>query len=215
VIPASIPEFEKAVLSAKADFAYMNPYHEVIAYYAHQYLPIIADGNKLLSGIVVVRADSPIKTLADLRDQKIAFPSPNAFGASLLVRATLTKAGIPFTPEYVKSHSNVYRSVILGDFAAGGGIQATLDREHLEVRERLRVLYTTKAFQPHPIAVHPRVPRTQVVAFTQAIFNLKNSSSGRQLLAAIQIPDPVSVTYQNYKELEAMGLGKFVVFDAR
>ena len=215
VIPNTIPEFEKAVLAGKADFAYMNPYHEVIAYHAQKYAPLIADGSHTLSGILVVKSDSRIKSLADLRKATIAFPSPNAFGASLLIRASLTKAGIPFRAEYVKSHSNVYRAVIFGDFPAGGGIQATLQRERPEVKENLRVLYTTGAYRPHPIAVNPRVPAAEVTAFTNEILNLKKEPAGRQLLEGIQIPDPIKVTYQkDYKELESLGLGKFVVIDA-
>ena len=215
IIPSTIPEFEKAVITGKADYAYMNPYHEVIAYHAKKYNPILADGSRMLSGIVVVKSDSNIKTLADLRNATIAFPSPNAFGASLLIRASLAKAGIPFRAEYIKSHSNVYRAVIFGDYQAGGGIQATLQRERPEVKENLRVLYTTGAYRPHPIAVNPRVSVTAVEAFTNAVLGLKKDPAGRQLLEAIQISEPVKVTYQkDYKDLESLGLGKFVVLDA-
>ena len=215
VIPSTIPEFERAVITGQADYAYMNPYHQVIAYHAKKYIPLIADGDKKLSGIVVVKANSPIKTLADLKNVTIAFPSPNAFGASLLIRATLAKAGIPFRTEYVKSHSNVYRSVIFGDYQAGGGIMATLERERPEIRENLRVLFTTGAYRPHPIAVNPRVPLAEVTAVTNTILELKKNPTDAQLLAKIQIADPIKVNYvDDYKPLESLGLGKFVVLDA-
>jgi len=214
-IPSTIPEFERAVISGAADYAYMNPYHEVIAYHAKKYTPLVADGSNMLSGVLVVKSDSPIKTLNDLRNATIAFPAPNAFGASLLIRATLARAGIPFRAEYAKSHSNVYRAVIFGEFQAGGGIQSTLQRERPEVKEHLRVLYTTGAFRSHPIAVNPRVPAPEVTAFTNEVLKLKNDPTGSKLLEGIQIPDPVKVTYQkDYKELESLGLGKFVVIDA-
>ncbi|WP_114638742.1 phosphate/phosphite/phosphonate ABC transporter substrate-binding protein [Polynucleobacter necessarius] len=215
IIPGTIPEFEKAIVAGKADYAYMNPYHEVMAYRAQKYMPLLADGSKMLSGIVVVKSDSPIKTLADLRNATIAFPAPNAFGASLLIRATLSKAGIPFRAEFVKSHSNVYRSVIFGDYQAGGGIQATLQHERPEVKEHLRVVYTTGAYKPHPIAVNPRISLSDASAFTDAILGLKQDPSGRQLLEGIQISDPVKVSYQkDYQSLESLGLSKFVVLDA-
>jgi phosphonate transport system substrate-binding protein len=215
VVPGSIPDFEKAVIAGKADYAYMNPYHEVIAYHAQKYNPLIADGSKLLSGIVVVKADSPIKTLPDLRNASIAFPSPNSFGASLLIRATLSKAGIPFQAEYVKSHSNVYRAVIMGDYQAGGGIQATLNHERPEIKERLRVVYTTAAYRSHPISAHPRVPKEEASNFAHSVLSLKKDPSGQKLLDAIQIPDPIVVSYQkDYQPLESLGLSKFVVIDA-
>lgn len=216
VVPNTIPEFEKAVFAGKADFAYMNPYHEVIAYHAQGFQPLFADGTHLLDGIIVVRADSPYKTLADLRNTKIAFPSPNAFGASLLIRATLAKAGVPFRPEYVKSHSNVYRAVILGDMQAGGGIHSSLEHERPEIKEKLRVLYSTPSYRPHPFAAHPRVAPSEMETIRGEFIKLTSDALGRQLLAGIQMPNPVSVSYQkDYQVLEGLGLSKYVVIDAR
>jgi phosphonate transport system substrate-binding protein len=55
----------------------------------------------------------------------LAFPSPNAFAASLITRATLSQRGIDIKPLYVKTHSNVYRSVLQADVVAGGAVNNT------------------------------------------------------------------------------------------
>ncbi|QWD61812.1 phosphate/phosphite/phosphonate ABC transporter substrate-binding protein [Polynucleobacter sp. MWH-UH25E] len=214
-IPVSINAFEKAVMSGKADFAFMNPYHLVMAHRAQGYDPLLADGKQLLDGIIVVKADSPITSIAELKNQKVAFPSPNAFGASLLMRSLFSKAHVPITPVYVRSHGNVYRAVILGDAAAGGGVNATFLRERLEVRERLRILYVSPGFRPHPFAVHPRVPQGINVAVMEGFMNLKRDPSSEALLEGIQMPDPIAVSYkQDYQALENLDLDKFVVNDA-
>jgi phosphonate transport system substrate-binding protein len=85
-----------------------------------KYQPLLADGQDLLTGILVVRSDNPIKNLNDLKGKNVSFPAPNSFAASLLIRAELAKQKIEVNPVFVKTHSNVYRSVISKD-ALGWG----------------------------------------------------------------------------------------------
>jgi phosphonate transport system substrate-binding protein len=54
----------------------MNPYHAVLAFRAHKYILLIADGKNKLGGIIVVRADSEMPNLKDLNDSRISFPTP-------------------------------------------------------------------------------------------------------------------------------------------
>jgi phosphonate transport system substrate-binding protein len=85
-----IPAFEAEFKAGTPDFAYMNPYHAVMARRAQGYVPLVRDVTPL-SGIVVVRKDDPIKSVKELQGQEIAFPAPNAFGASLWIRALLSE----------------------------------------------------------------------------------------------------------------------------
>lgn len=142
-VSATIPEFEQKLLKGEPEFVFLNPYHAVLANQKKKYQPLLADSEDLLTGILVVRADSPIQNLADLKGQTITFPAPNAFAATLLIRAELAKKKIDITPVFVKTHSNVYRSVISKDAIAGGGVNNTLNNEASEVRQQLRVLYET------------------------------------------------------------------------
>lgn len=128
----------------------MNPYHQVMV--RQRYQPLVGDGATLLRGILAVRRDSPITSLQQLNGAMIAFPSPNAFAASLLIRAHLRQQGVAFTPVYLKTHSNVYRAVAIDQVGAGGGVNNTLQREPVELRERLRVLFTTPGYPAHPFS---------------------------------------------------------------
>ncbi len=157
VLPG-IQLFERELLAGKPDFAFMNPYHLLPAKTDQGYIPIVADGKNKLSGIIVVRKDSGINSLKDLNGKKLAFPAPNSMAASLLIRITLDQNNIQITPEYVKTHGNVYRSVALGDYIAGGGVNNTFKRESPVLQNELRVLFETPKIMPHPVAVHPRVP---------------------------------------------------------
>src|SRR3989344_9645018 len=135
-------DFENDLYKGRVDIVYTNPYHEIVAHKAHGYIPLVRDGSRMLSGILVVRKDSPIQTLKDLHGKDIAFPHPNAFAASLYMRALLREqARIDFTPRSVSSHANVYRQVLQGQAEAGGGANVSLAKEPSELREHLRILY--------------------------------------------------------------------------
>ena len=123
-----IPTFE-ACLKAKAyDFAYMNPYHYTVFHETAGYEAFAHQSDKRLKGILVARKDSDIDDLSQLNNRTLAFPSPAAFGASVIPRAELSAKNITVEPSYVKSHDSVYRSVALGLFPAGGGVKRTFGK---------------------------------------------------------------------------------------
>lgn len=206
----TIPEFEKGFLTGAPDFVYLNPYHAVMAHRAQGYIPLLRD-NVPLSGILVVAAGSPITRLIDLDGATIAFPAPNAYGASLLTRAMLTRAHVRFTASYAETHSNVYRQVASGFVQAGGGVLRTLDTQPKEIRDRLRVLYETPESAPHPIAVNPRVPPSVRAAFAKAFLALEDDAAGRAMLKRVRIPTPVVASYaRDYRPLERLHLDRYV-----
>ena len=212
VVSPNIPVFEKQLLTGKADFAFVNPYHAVMAFRAHQYKPLVADGKNKLDGIVVVRADSNLSDLKALNNSKIAFPAPNAFAASLLIRALLTKDTISFEPIYVKSHENVYRSVIVGDVAAGGGVNNTFNREPPEIQAQLKVLYRTPKYMPHPFIANPRIPMSVQKAVQDSFIAMGADPALKEMLNDVQIPEPMAVDFKrDYMPLENLKLEKFVV----
>lgn len=213
-VAASIPLFEQALLKGEPDLAFANPYHAVLARRRQGYEPLLADSQHKLSGILVVRADSPLTALRQLQGARVAFPAPNAFAASLLPRAWLARQGVRIEAQYVTTHSNVYRAVIQGDVLAGGGVNNTLMREPAEVRDMLRVFHTTPGFAPHPLVVHPRVPARTRQAFVEAFLALEADAAGRELLEGVQMPKPAPVSYErDYRPLEALGLDKLLVID--
>lgn len=213
VLAKTIPQFETTVLAGEPDFAYMNPYHAVMAKRAHNYQPFIRD-SKSLKGILVVRQDSPYKTLHDLDKKSLGFPAPNAFGASLYMRALLTAEQVDFQTQFLSTHSNVYRSVLNGTVAAGGGINTTLNDEAPEVRSQLRILYQTPESAPHPIVAHPRVPAEVVKTLRDALLNLSKDAEGQRLLAEIRMAQPINADYQrDYLPLERLKIEKFVILE--
>jgi len=208
----SISAFEKQFMDGEFDFAYMNPYHFVKASKQQGYLPLVRDTGKRLQGILVVHKDAEINDISQLQDTAIAFPSPNALGASLMMRALLSEEfKLGFEPRYVKSHDSVYLNVVLGRTMAGGGVGRTLAGQPAEVREQLRVLYTTPGVASHPFTVHPRVPKSVREQVQAALIAMGENESERQLLAKIPIGTAGPALSEDYVPLQVMGLEAFYV----
>ncbi|OIQ82549.1 phosphate-import protein PhnD precursor [mine drainage metagenome] len=208
---ASIPEFERAFTDGVPDFAFLNPYHVVMAHRSRGYAPLLHDARKL-SGILVVRADGPIHQLRQLDGRTVAFPAPNAFGASLYLRALLQRQGLHIDADYVGSHDNVYRAVARGDVAAGGGVAATLARQPAALRALLRVIYATPQTAPHALAAAPRVAPAVRRQLRDAWLAMAGNAADAALLAGVQMPHPVVADYaRDYAPLSRLRLDAFVV----
>lgn len=211
-ISPSIPLFEADFLNGTPDFAYMNPYHAVMAKRAHGYLPLLRDRQNL-TGILLVHKNSPYTKASDLQNQTLGFPAPHAFGASLYMRALLSETvKLHFETRYLGTHTNVFRHIVRGDIAAGGSITAAFDDEVPEVRSQLRIIFKTPEVASHPLVAHPRLPESARQALTRAFLALAKDPAGQALLQNIRMSDPVNAHYErDYGPLEQLNIQKYIV----
>lgn len=205
--------FEGDLFSGAPDFAFMNPYYAVMANARHGYMSLVRDGSKKLSGLIVVRKDSPLQDVRDLNGKKIVFPDPNSMGASLYPRAILIgEMGLKFDAVYVGPHENVYRSVYLGTADAGGGVNNTFSSESEELKSQLRILWSTPEVAPHPLIAHPRVPVDLRKRVTDAILRMANDDEGKMLLASVKLTSPVIVDFnRDYSHIARLGLENYTI----
>jgi phosphonate transport system substrate-binding protein len=214
IIPETIPAFEKFLFNGQPDLAFANPYHAVVAKKRQGYVPLLMDSTTKLSGIVTVKADSPIYDIRQLQGKDVAFPSPNAFAASLLIRAELASKGIQIHPQYAKTHANSYRAVALGDVAAAGGVNITWQQEDAALRANLRILFETSSYAPHPLIAHPRVTPALRQSVVTTLMSMSSTQAEQKLLDGVQISHPTQANYQrDFAPLDKLNLQKFAVFD--
>lgn len=208
----SIPKFEKEFISGKFDFAYMNPYHVLMADSSQGYIPMLREHSRQLQGVLVVRKDSGIKNVKDLDGKVLAFPSPNALGASLLMRADLSdKFQIQTQTRYVKTHDSVYLNVVLGQASAGGGVIKSLNKQPAQIYDLLNIIYKTQGIAPHPFTAHPRVPKSVRQKVYEAFIAMSKSETGRAKLARIPINKLGPAQLTDYQPLVNMKLERFYV----
>lgn len=178
-IEKSIPEFEKNLYEGAYDFAYMNPYHYVVANKKHGYLPYIRSQD-MLQGILVAKDEKILET-RPICQNLFLFPAPDALAATILAKYELSeKYGVDFEKEckylYVNSHDSVYKGVArdIGDI--GGGINRTFQNlKDQDTKSKLHIIYKTNLYPSHPIAFHPRVSNEIKEQFTTLLLNIPSS----------------------------------------
>ncbi|WP_240791409.1 phosphate/phosphite/phosphonate ABC transporter substrate-binding protein [Psychromonas sp. SP041] len=152
-----IPTFERRLAAGDYDIAYMNPYHYVVLSEKVGFNALVHEKEKRIKGIIVANKNSVIDQLDDLSTQRIAFPAPASFAATLIPKANLIQNKISFDSQYVNSHDAVYRNVAEGRFVAGGGIIRTFNALPEDVRNELKIIWTSAGYTPHAIATYPSV----------------------------------------------------------
>jgi len=202
----NIPTFEKVLSEGGYDFAYMNPYHYTVYSRSSGYQAFAKARDKKIKGIFVVRQDSQIKSLSDLNNSTLAFPSPLAFAASMLPRATLAKQNIVFTPKYVNSHDSVYRNVVQGNYPAGGGVLRTFRAIEKSVQDQLRILHTTDGYTPHAFASLSAVPAEVVEKIQAALIALEGDADNGFILKKIKIKGIAPAVDSDWDDVRALDL---------
>ena len=201
-----IPTFENRVARQEYDLAYINPYHYVVFSDSANYVPLARDAHKRISGIIVVREDSPYTTLQQLHGATLAFPAPAAFAASIIPRGMLAKENISINAQYVNSHDSVYLNVINGLFPAGGGIIRTLEHLPKMQNEKLRILWRSQDFTPHALAVHSRVPEAHRKKILAALIALNDSAENAHLLRGINFSGFAEAHDSDWDDVRELGI---------
>ncbi|MEQ1515697.1 MAG: phosphate/phosphite/phosphonate ABC transporter substrate-binding protein [Usitatibacteraceae bacterium] len=118
------------------------------------------DGIAAYHLVVVVRKDSPYKTLADLKGKRVAHVSPSSNSGNLAPRALFPKEGLvpdkDYKVLYSGKHDNSVSGVVNGDYDAG----AIADDVLIRMIQRgalkpddVRIIFTSKPFPAGSLAV--------------------------------------------------------------
>jgi phosphonate transport system substrate-binding protein len=210
VTSLSVGEYDRDAKNGRFDFIYVNPYMVPLIDQRPGYEPLIRDSAPL-RGILVVRKDSHIQRVEDLRDKSLAVPSMSALAASLLLRAELDRDfGVNTRPAIAKTHGSVFLHVINGLADAGGSIQKAFAEQDERIRNSLKVLHTTRDVPSHPIAGHTRVPSKVRERVRQAFLEMSVDPQGRALLAEVPMREAVVARAEDYQVLKALKLGSYL-----
>lgn len=198
-------EFERRVLAGEYDVVYGSP---VLYVAAARVLGAraIARQRQDEQGVLVVRGDSSIQTVADLHGRVVAFPAASAYGAAILTQAALHRQGIDVRTTTLASDESVYRAVLDGMADAGGGALRTLGRQDLETRTFLRVLMTTEAFAAYPIFVLPRVGQKRAAHLQAVLFSLDSDITGQTALQRASLQGISLADDHTYDPVRHLGL---------
>ena len=201
-----IPTFEKRLAAGEYDIAYMNPYHYTVFSIDPGYRAFARETHKRIQGIIVVKKDSAIQSIAELSGKTLAFPAPAAFAASVLPRAYLKMKQIEISPRYVSSHDSVYLTVSKGLYPAGGGIQRTFNNMPESIRKQLRILWKTPGYTTHAFAAHPRLTAVVVKDTADALIAMSTDEQGGKLLKNLKFNPIGPAIDEDWDDVRGLGI---------
>lgn len=125
-----------------------------------------SDGKSDYHSIIVVRADSGIESLEDLKGKKFAFVDPSSTSGNLIPRKILIENGIDpdndfSTSYYAGTHNAVEYAVANGTVDAGADSDNSYDRmvQAGEIDPEVnKIIYTSDSIPGSPIAVRGDLP---------------------------------------------------------
>lgn len=152
-----MPDAIRDVAESRVDLAYLTPVAYLKAHEKGQVRLVaktITDGKGSFKLMIVVRADSPIKTVAQLRGKKFAFGDR----AALLQRAVVVGAGLKLQSlgsyDFLGHYDNIVRAVLHGEYDAGI-LKDTM--AYKWKNKGIRILYASEDLPPYNIAASRNV----------------------------------------------------------
>lgn len=116
------------------------------------------------AGELVVREDSPLHAMADLRGRRVGYVDRYSVTGFLLPAAQVREAGVSVEPEWLDSHDAVLAAVRDGRVVAGATYAG-----HAAMQAGLRVLASTGTIANEPVFVQRAVPADVRQAFLEAL----------------------------------------------
>jgi len=134
---------------------------------------ISKDGKPYYRGIIIVRQDSPIQNLSELRGRSFAFGQAWSTAGHILPEYYLTKANIRLKDlkeySFLRHHDSVANAVLKGQFDAGA-VKDIIAYKYQ--KDGLRFIFFTDPIPTVPIVVRRDTPTEMVDSVKSALLNL-------------------------------------------
>lgn len=187
-LSASLDEAVKSLSAGETDIAYLTPVAFLKARQesgARPLVKLLTLGQGSFNLMIVVRQDSPIKSVSQLAGKRFALGDKSA----LLQRAVVVGAGMPLERlgevQFLGHYDNIARAVSTGEFDAGI-LKDTAAREWQ--KKGLRVIHTSAPLPPYVIAVRGNLDGKLVAKLRQALLAMRKTDASH--LAILKALDP-------------------------
>lgn len=203
-------EFEKKLYSGHFDFAMPNPYQTIhsLEHGYHIFGKMADDAD--FCGIILVRKDSGIKQIIDLKGKIIAYPAKTALAATMLPQQYLQTHGLNINTDienrYVGSQESAIMNVLLGNAAAAATWPVpwkTFSAEYPDKAAQLEIKWRTSSLPNNGWVVRNDVPIKVIEQFAGQLFFLQNTIEGQTMLTAVPVSRFEPANSQTYAPVKA------------
>jgi phosphonate transport system substrate-binding protein len=212
VIPKDFDAFRTAATSGQMDIGFSNPLLYVQAKEKAD-LQLLALSSEVksgtrLRGIIIVRKDSGITKLDDLKGKKLIFVDNDSPAGYLFQILLLNKAGFNVSKDitilpFAKKHENVTNAVLNRTADAGGIREDELDKvkEKVDISQ-IRILGYTDYFPNWPFFATPKLKPELAAKVKAALLKLKpNDPQNEKILGPARLTGFIPIADKEYDDL--------------
>lgn len=164
--------FDQAIAQGKAEFAVLTPLQAWRQ--RGLYRPLLRSG-VAMTGLIVVRADSPLQQLSDLQNRTLALHAGDNQTISLFLQKNLAQQTLQVRWQPSHSASNALRSVLLGRADAAISDNFALRCLPPAMAQQLRSIHTIISLPAPPLAARIDLPAADVTRLYNAIMDLQKT----------------------------------------
>lgn len=187
-------EFEKKLYSGHFDFAMPNPMQSLKSLqYGYRIFGKMAD-DEVFRGIVLIRKDSNIHELSDLKGKVVAYPAKTALAATLMPQYYFHTHGLDVNHDienrFVGSQESAIMNVVFGHVSAAATWPVpwhTFSDKNPELANQLEIKWQTESLPNNGWIVRRNITEKMQAQFSKALFSLQDDQEGRNLLAAVPV----------------------------
>ena len=194
-------DYVREVLVQRPELAYFNSLQYLTAHRDGGYDALVAPNQKMV-GRLVVRVDSPIRTLGDLRGRSIALLPSSAMPGHLQPKALLLDHGLVAGRDYsvveVANHDLSINAVVTRRVHAGATGVAAFETLPAATKAELRIVAETPPQPPVVIAARRDVDPSLREAVARALLSLGDEPRGREILRPLGWDRLVRATDADY-----------------
>jgi phosphonate transport system substrate-binding protein len=199
-------ELAVGLAEQRYDIAYVHPAHHAIRAMTKNGYNLIAltKGFTEYRDSFMVRGDSPLKTMADLKGQKLGAPEEDSI-TSVIMRAMVRDAlgAQPLATTYVKLQDAVPFMVEHGMVAAGVSGSRAVVKEWQD--NGGKVLATSKPVPIKQLIGSSKLTEAQRAQLTSYFLGLDQTAEGKKRLEALNVPG-----FVEFDQNALVGIGKWL-----
>ena len=212
----------EAMGAGKAQIGWLNTFNYVLAhekYGVDAALVTVRFGATFYTGEIIVRADSGITSLDDLKGKTFCWVDPNSTSGYIIPRIMLLANGINPDTDFAEqveagSHNNVVAAVYNGDCDAGAcysDARSSIAEEYPDVMDVVSILATTPEIPNDNVSFIKNFPTDMRDSITQALLDISASEEGQAALNSLYSIDGLEKTsdafYDGFRaDLSAAGI---------
>lgn len=183
----------EAMGAGQAQIGWLNTFNYVLAnekYGVDAALVTVRFGSTSYRGQIIVRADSGIATLDDLKGKVFCWVDPNSTSGYIIPRIMLLANGIDPDKDFAQqieagSHNNVVTQVYNGDCDAGATFddaRSSVEADLADVKEKVVVLATTTDIPNDNVSFTKDFPQDMRDQIANALVEIAGTEEGKTAL---------------------------------